>query len=922
MSPRARASLLLILTLGVSSAGFGYMFGRMHKWHERGWAGVYFYPDVPQPKTSRRTFGDAFVPGQVMMLYAGSPADRVLRQGDRIISVNGIPVRDKPRLKALDQSIPNRGTVTYRIERGGKQLDVTLRLDTPLRAPYILLKTLVASVVALAFIAVPVVVFQRRPDDPRATVLLAFALISAVAMLGGAATVYEALGGRGIAPTIGFSSYTPAIVAAVAAVYAPLILHLALIFPRRRPILERRPYLIRWIYAFTLLAILIFIGFSALVMMAFADPSRNAQAGYQLGRMLAIASKYIAAAGLLLALSIIYLGRREGVVRAFAHRPFRAVFALFAISVATTLLIAIYGSTRVGLVIGLATVAVPALILASFPILAGVALVRSYREAGVEEKRQVQWPLWGLMIALGAKIIGITGAFAGSIILGQRGQLISGRTLMEAFDVVPMAVSVLIPVSFAAAILKYRLMNIDVIIRKTVVYAILTGAILAFYVGVVGGVGSLLVSAAGVQNQTLIIASTLILGMAFIPMRNKLQTLVDRNLFRHKYDYPDALRAITLASRGATDTADFLATTAEKLQQALQNRAVVIFTERQDELVATAKVGVSDSLLGRLRVPRSFLTQLDRPFDPRRRQLPEETAAALAKIESVLVVPAGPRAFIAAAAKLSGGELDVEDVDFLRSAADQVENAMDRIRMQVEEADFAQARAIQQTLLPREMPRVAKLDLSGTWQPARTMGGDYYDLLKLGEHELAVCIGDVAGKGMPAALLMSGLQAAVRASASNSPRDLCERVRRVVVSSLSGGRFVTFFYATVDTASMTLRWCNAGHNAPILVRAGGTVVRLAEGGPAISRLFRDTPYEERESPLQPGDRLVLFTDGVSEAMDGSGELFGEQRIEELAAEARTLGARELERTIVDAAMHFSGGEMEDDVTLVVVAVAS
>jgi sigma-B regulation protein RsbU (phosphoserine phosphatase) len=241
--------------------------------------------------------------------------------------------------------------------------------------------------------------------------------------------------------------------------------------------------------------------------------------------------------------------------------------------------------------------------------------------------------------------------------------------------------------------------------------------------------------------------------------------------------------------------------------------------------------------------------------------------------------------------------------------------------MQVEEADFAQARAIQQTLLPREMPRVAKLDLSGVWQPARTMGGDYYDMLKLAEHELAVCIGDVAGKGMPAALLMSGLQAAVRASASSSPRDLCERVRRVVVSSLSGGRFVTFFYATIDTAAMTLRWCNAGHNAPVLVRADGTIVRLAEGGPAFSRLFRDS-YEERELPLQPGDRLVLFTDGVSESADATGELFGEQRIEELAASSRTLGAEALQRTIVDASTSFSGGEIEDDVTLVVVGVAA
>jgi serine phosphatase RsbU (regulator of sigma subunit) len=539
----------------------------------------------------------------------------------------------------------------------------------------------------------------------------------------------------------------------------------------------------------------------------------------------------------------------------------------------------------------------------------------------VEEKRQVQWPLWGLMLGLGTRIVATLAAFTiGLAVMAQERSAVEFRALFETLDIIPTLAAALIPLSFAASILKYRLMNIDVIIRKTVVYAILSTAIVVIYLGVVGGLGSLLVTFAGVQNQTLVIASTLVVALMFIPVRNKLQTLVDRNLFRHRFDYPEALKEITTASRGASETTEFLGTTAEKLQQALQNRAIVIFAERQDELVAVAKVGVSDTLLGRLRVPKSFIALLDRPFDPRRRSVPDDVGAALARVETVLVVPAGTRAFIAVAPKLSGGELDVEDIDFLRSAADQIENAMDRIRMQVEEADFAQARAIQQTLLPREMPRIAKLDVSGVWHPARTMGGDYYDLLKLGEHELAVCIGDVAGKGMPAALLMSGLQAAVRASASNSPRDLCERVRRVVVSSLSGGRFVTFFYATLDTAAMTLRWCNAGHNAPILARADGTIVRLAEGGPAISRLFRD-PYEEREIAIAPGDRLVLFTDGVSEAIDGSGEMFGEQRIEELAAGARELDANALQRTIVDASTGFSGGDIEDDVTLVVVAVA-
>jgi sigma-B regulation protein RsbU (phosphoserine phosphatase) len=132
---------------------------------------------------------------------------------------------------------------------------------------------------------------------------------------------------------------------------------------------------------------------------------------------------------------------------------------------------------------------------------------------------------------------------------------------------------------------------------------------------------------------------------------------------------------------------------------------------------------------------------------------------------------------------------------------------------------------------------------------------------------------------------------------------------------------VTFFYATLDTSAMRLRWTNAGHNPPILARADGTIVRLEEGGPAFSRLFRDTRYEEREIPLQAGDRLVLFTDGVSEAGSVAGEMFGEERIEALARSAGDASAATLQQTIVDAATSFAGGEVEDDLTLVVVRLA-
>ncbi len=921
MSRRTRVAIATIAALLAVGSMAGYGLLRVRYWDSLGVTGLNYVPvvDARQP----RVFG--LEPGSVFMVYPGGPvAKGGMRAREALVSINGIPIADNAALQALDRRLRAGDPVTYRVRSDGNVRDMTVRLTSPLRMPLFLAACAVSVVVAMAFLAIGLFVFAKQPHDKRVMVFYAMVVVGAIYLIAAPALAWDATNIRGIHAGSSERNIVPLIgLMAAAVAFLPLTLHLALVFPRDRPVLRTSPRVFYWVWGVPLT-----LGIAMLFATTIGLVAATSKAALRrLDVPLNVFSAVLTLAGFVMALRIARRGRDEGVLRAFWNRPVQSLIFIVAFlmglaRVADAVNVKWLAFTA-GILVGLSI----AVAFTAFPVLACISMYRSYRDAGAEERRQVKWPLWGTAIALGTKItlavIMQIGAFA---LMASHRDATTWLTVAQILDLLSTTLYLLIPISFAVAILKYRLMNIDVIIRKTVVYAILSGAIIVLYLVLVGGLGTLLVNVAGVRNQTMVIVSTLVVALLVVPVRNKLQTLVDRNLFRHKYDYPVALRAISADTLTSNDLAAFLASAAEKIQRALQNRAVVIFVTRHQDFVAAAKVGVADSFVGVRFARAPFTPFLDRSFDPRRHHIPVESATALRRMEAVLVVPINTpstpaNGFIALAAKLSDAPFDVEDIDFLESVADQLDLGIDRIRAQREEVDYAQAREIQQSLLPREMPRVHGLDVSGTWQPARTMGGDYYDLLELGDHELAVCIGDVAGKGMSAALTMSGLQAAVRASASDSPRDLCERVRRVVVSSLSGGRFITFFYATIDTAAMRLRWCNAGHNAPILARADGTVMHLSDGGPAFSRLFRGTPYEERETPFLAGDRIVLFTDGVSEATDRRGELFGEPRIEAIAASHRDLTSCELQATIVDAAMTFSEGELEDDVTLVVVQFA-
>jgi sigma-B regulation protein RsbU (phosphoserine phosphatase) len=240
-----------------------------------------------------------------------------------------------------------------------------------------------------------------------------------------------------------------------------------------------------------------------------------------------------------------------------------------------------------------------------------------------------------------------------------------------------------------------------------------------------------------------------------------------------------------------------------------------------------------------------------------------------------------------------------------------------RLNDQLEQQEAAQ---IQRALLPGQIVAPDGLTIVASTESARTVGGDYYDVIRIDDHRAAICIADVMGKGLGAALLMSNLQAAVRMLAPQilDPQELCNRVNEVISSNSVPGKFITFFYCVIDLEQKRISYTNAGHNWPILARANGACERLNTEDIVLGTL-RHWSYHQQQIDLRSGDRLVLFTDGITECENADSAEFGEEQLLGLVSQNVQLSADALKELILQSAKSHSNGVMHDDATLIVAA---
>jgi sigma-B regulation protein RsbU (phosphoserine phosphatase) len=267
------------------------------------------------------------------------------------------------------------------------------------------------------------------------------------------------------------------------------------------------------------------------------------------------------------------------------------------------------------------------------------------------------------------------------------------------------------------------------------------------------------------------------------------------------------------------------------------------------------------------------------------------------------------------------------DIEFLISLGNlaivSLENARlfrEAIEKQKMEDELMIAREIQKGLLPSRLPNIPDFEIAAMNLSSKQVGGDYYDVVKLSPTRYVISIGDVSGKGTPASLLMANLQATIRAliPIGLPLAELTRRVNDLIFDSTGSDRFITFFWGILDTDTKKFRYVSAGHNPPLLFHSDGKIERLEEGGIILGVTKAIVPYQEGEAQFSSGDTLILYTDGVTEAMSKDSEEFGEERLTETAKPVLSQPADSILTKIVDVVKeHGKGVPQSDDITLIV-----
>jgi len=568
-----------------------------------------------------------------------------------------------------------------------------------------------------------------------------------------------------------------------------------------------------------------------------------------------------------------------------------------------------------------------------------------------DAKRRLRLLYVGSTVALApACILFITQAFRGDE---------AEKIFPEWYVLTALLMMLLFPITLAYVIVVHRAMDVRVVIRQGLQYALArTGTrvlqVILGFVVIWTAVNLSLDPTRSKPQKIAVIAWGVVIVIWLRRGAEWARKWIDRRFFRDAYNAEQVLEALSEEVRSIVEKQPLLERVATKISESLYIPRVAVLLEQGGSYQPAFAVGYSGAVNASFGAGSATVRQMQKDAAPERVYLDDEKSwvngpgvsqeerEKLAALQPQLLIPLTVKqkllGIISLGEKRSEAPYSSTDVRLLKSVAMQTALALSNAELTTAIADEVArreklnreieiAREVQERLFPQHLPPIAGLDYFGRCRTALGVGGDYYDFLALPDGKLGIALGDVSGKGIAAALTMASLQASLRADAMRAGDDiagLITRVNRMLYDASTEDRYATLFYAQYDPAGRRLSYVNAGHCPPILLRSvadGQKIERLDQAGGTVVGLLPDCEYQQAEVCLTAGDLLVIYTDGFSEAMSPTQEEWGEERLFNAVANCDGLPAQDCIARIVQAADAFaSGAPQSDDMTLVILRV--
>ena len=493
----------------------------------------------------------------------------------------------------------------------------------------------------------------------------------------------------------------------------------------------------------------------------------------------------------------------------------------------------------------------------------------------------------------------------------------------------------LIPVSLAYAFGRYKLLSVEAKLKRGTRFIAVNLLLLLLFLGFLYVFGELILKQFGISNRTPTLVLGLLLAFIFMPTQRIIRKRLEKYFFPERVRLRELLKNFLASNIVRTDSQIFWKELEEKLADGLSAECIYPVLRMADkdgfavELKEPTPFDIRDEIVKRLEKKDDPIL-LDELIASGKIMISKEQEEWFLQRKSAVLLPlitnSGLVGFLVISSKTNGEDFTAEELELLANfsaqtalVAENFELLDEKLIKQKLEEQIKVARDIQNGLLPGEIPRRPCLEVEVLIRFCMEVAGDYYDVIPLDDHRTVLSIGDVAGKGIGAAMLMANLQASLRTTQAMgiSLRESAFQINRIVYDNTPSEIFISFFMVLIDVKERCMKYVNAGHNPPFLVGQNGHVKMLSKGG-VILGVKADEEYEEEEVLLNPGDILFLYTDGVCEAMNCADEEFGENRLIRIVSTNRRLPLSDLVYLIEkEVEVHHGSSDYDDDFTMLV-----